>query len=101
MLRSLTALLLLGIFLTIHVTKALHKHPSSLLTQVAGATEKVEASSDCAVCDYHFTKDCCNNVATIELFNETLYQPVVLFYKSPLVSSIGLHYSDRGPPALS
>lgn len=101
-LRLVTAVFLLGIFISIHVAKALHTHSIvSTVSKLADETEKVQASSHCATCDYHFTKDSYSETATITLITPQLYSPVSLFYKSYISSSIGLHYSDRGPPALA
>ncbi len=97
--RLVTAVLLLGIFMSVHIAKALHTHAvTSTISKFTGAGEKVQAASDCATCDYHFTKDSSSQTATIALIPNQYYAPVFLSYKSYLASSIGLHYSDRGPP---
>ena len=101
-LRLATAVVLLGIFVFVHVAKALHTHSIvSSISKLADETEKVQTSSHCATCDYHLTKDTYYETASFELKEAPPYQPVYLFYKSYLFSSVGLHYSDRGPPALA
>jgi len=100
--RLAAALLMLGIFMTIHIAKTFHTHPpASTLSKITGISEKVEVSADCAVCDYHFTKDGHYEPATTTLLTGYHYTPAFLSFKSHIASSIGLHYSDRGPPALA
>ena len=100
--RLATAILLFGIFISVHIVKALHSHAvTSTISKFTGAGEKVQAASDCATCDYHFTKDSSSETALVVLIPNQFYAPVYLSYKSYLASSIGLHYSDRGPPALA
>jgi hypothetical protein len=100
--RLATAVLLLGIFISVHLAKAFHTHAvTSTISKFTGAGEKVQAASDCATCDYHFTKDSSSETATIALVPTLYYASVYLSYKSYLASSIGLLYSDRGPPAIA
>lgn len=101
-LRLITAIFLLGLFMAVHVAKAFHTHTIvSSLSEPVDGKETIQATSHCATCDYHFTKEGLNEVPTFELGVALYYQPVFLFYKSYLFSSIGLHYSDRGPPVLA
>ena len=100
--RLLTAVVLLGIFVSVHVAKAFHTHARvNSISKLAAGTDTVQDSSACATCDYHFTKDSYDESVVWELREIPCYQPVFRFYKSYLASSIGLHYSDRGPPALA
>ena len=100
--RLATAVLLLGIFMAVHVAKAAHSHSIvSTVSKLAAATETVQESNDCATCDYHFTKDSYGETASIAFISTDFYSPVFPFYKSHAFTSIGLHYSDRGPPAIA
>lgn len=99
--RSIAAVMLLGIFISIHVVKAFHTHqPITTSAKSQDAAEHVKASTDCTVCDYHFTKDGFSEIASIESIVNHFYVSTYPFYQSHISSSIGLHYSDRGPPAL-
>jgi hypothetical protein len=99
-LQKLLAFLLLMVFLFIHVAKAVHRHEPT--TTGFSFELKVQKSSDCAICDYHLAKDADLHTATIEPTQNVLsaYCNMVA-YQSRLTSSIGLSYSDRGPPALT
>src|SRR3712207_988116 len=100
--RLVAAVLLLGLFMTVHVAKALHTHTgASTFTKLADGKETIQSSKDCATCDYHFTKDSSSEIISFELVEPTAYQQLFFFYKSYLFASIGLHYSDRGPPAFA
>lgn len=94
------AFLLLMVFLFIHVAKAVHRHEGT--TTGFSFELKVQKSSDCAICDYHLTKDADLHSATIApAQNFCSAGCTIISYQSRLTSSIGLSYSDRGPPALA
>jgi hypothetical protein len=98
-LQKLLAFLLLMVFLFIHVAKAVHRHERAATG--FSFELKVQKSGDCAVCDYHLTKDADLQTANIESAQDVLSASCnIVCYQSRLTSSIGLSYSDRGPPAL-
>ncbi|HYE56199.1 MAG TPA: hypothetical protein VD996_15225 [Chitinophagaceae bacterium] len=98
--RQLIAACLLAVFLFITLIKLFHSH-ETYPASVSASVEQVEKKADCAICDYHFTKDTDHQILS---FYGTAQQPATIFcisYTSRTASSVGLSYSDRGPPALS
>jgi hypothetical protein len=98
--KQLLAGCLLAVFLLITGIKLLHSHHAFDVSDYSACTEKFEKKADCPVCDYHFTKD-----AHFDSLSFTLKKlhPLAIsysFFQSTTTSSIGLSYSDRGPPAL-
>ena len=90
---------LLMAFLFIHVAKAVHRHENTALA--FSFDLKVQKSSDCAICDYHITKDADLPLVSFSSTQHTLpAYYTVNAYQSRLTSSIGLSYTDRGPPAV-
>lgn len=99
--QQLTAGFLLAVLLFISVARLLHSHDTTPPAAFSGQAVQVSASAECAVCDYHFTKDTDHH--EIGLAIETPL-PVTSFnccYQSRTTSSIGLNYADRGPPSLA
>jgi len=97
--RQLIAGCLLLVFSFIIAAKLFHSHETITTTNVSSHIEGVEKSSDCAVCDFHFSKDA-------DAAYQYVFEPVLPFNSTFLVSfqsedasSIGLSYADRGPPA--
>ena len=97
--RTFSALALLLVFLFIHAVKAVHTHDNLSQVKIGKDLLQFDKSSDCAICDYHFTKEA---LASFPEFQTTLLEHTtshpVLFQTEP-TSSIGLSFSDRGPPA--
>jgi len=94
--------MLLVLFLTLHIGKAFHHHTfTDTLDKVSSETHQLKSSSDCSICDYQIAKDSSPAVATIEPL--VIQEPVLhlVSYQSRKIASIGLCYSDRGPPAIS
>lgn len=98
--KQVLALLLLGVFLFIHIGKSMHTHEISVLAEKSFPTEQVSKSNDCPVCDFHFTKDAEHEVKTNELSQPLPVAIQHTAFQSRHTASIGLSYSDRGPPAL-
>jgi hypothetical protein len=98
--KRLTAICMLTLFLFIHSLKLVHSHDHDHPNSLKGNKEMVSKAKHCGVCDYHFSKDAHKQNASFISF-KVLEIPVYLnFYQSESLSSIGLSYSDRGPPSL-
>lgn len=98
--KRLAALFMLLLFLFIHGLKLFHTHDHEYSLDHGAKKELVSKSRHCDICDYHFSKDTIkqNNLFVFVLVQEL---PVYFnFYQSKSIRSIGLSYSDRGPPVL-
>ena len=98
--RSIYAAFGLALFLFVHAGKCLHVHEktvaASLKTEGVVLTEK---GADCSFCDFHFARDSDAPPVIAGLNRSTLYPETFLLFKSRITSSVGLSFSDRGPPA--
>jgi hypothetical protein len=99
--QKLIAACLLAVFLVITVVKLFHSHEALDAVQFSSGIEQVEQSSDCSICDYHFTKDTDYSVVAFVSKSPELISLIQICYESRITSSIGLSYTDRGPPALA
>lgn len=99
--RKIAAGALLAVFLFITVAKFLHSHENARLSASLQKAALVKKNVHCIICDFHLSKD-----------TEAAHQPGALphperpfFYSVYFLpfakSSIGLSYSDRGPPSHS
>lgn len=90
--------MLLSIFLSIHVVKAMHTHTVASATNLSLEEVHVEKMTDCNICDYHLSKEAM--VASFHVHNKRTLpcNNFIPFYKTHTPSSIGLSYADRGPP---
>jgi hypothetical protein len=98
--RCLTALLLLVVFLAVHIGKALHTHNVVIATEkVSTEAKHTIAAPDCSICDYHLAKDSAIDFSIVAV--ATVQEPVlhIMSYQSRHTASIGLSYADRGPPS--
>lgn len=98
--RQLLAACLLAVFLLITAGKLFHTHGAAGPIADASYTGQVAKNSDCPVCDYHFTKDAGHLSDAFAPATPFAFSSRTIAYESRTVSSIGLSYSDRGPPAL-
>lgn len=97
--QQLLAVCLLTVFLFITMIKLVHSHESLSFSKFSSYLEQGEKSTDCSICDFHLAKDAeIPNLGFVpektEISNDS---PV--FYQNRKTSSIGLNYSDRGPPS--
>ncbi|HEX2536512.1 MAG TPA: hypothetical protein VHK69_22370 [Chitinophagaceae bacterium] len=97
--KRLTAMLLVVLFLFIHVGKVLHRHETGARSHAYPAAAQWEKGGDCAVCDYHFTKDADLALSLPPLPAPQYSSTFLIHYQKASVASIGLPYADRGPPA--
>jgi hypothetical protein len=99
--QKLIAACLLAVFLLITGAKLFHSHGALGAANYSLGIEQIEKSSDCSICDYHFTKDA--DFSVIKFAPESIHfiSYIHICYESRITSSIGLSYADRGPPALS
>jgi hypothetical protein len=97
--QKLSAILLVAIFSFTYCIKAFHSHDNDL--QFSGTGHQIEKSNECPVCEFQPVKDSDHAMAEITLLNPKAQCDAFPFYQSNFTSSIGLSYSDRGPPALS
>ena len=91
---------MLAVFLVITVVKLFHSHEALGAVNYSSGIEQVEKSSDCSICDYHFTKDSDYTVVEFATKTPEFISFIQICYESRITSSIGLSYADRGPPAL-
>jgi hypothetical protein len=98
--KQLAALFMLLVFLFIHGLKLFHTHDQEYSQDHKFQKEQVSKVNHCDVCDYHFAKDTLTQNSPI-VFSEAQGLPDYFnFYQSRSIRSIGLGYSDRGPPSL-
>ena len=98
--RKLIAACLLVVFLVITVVKLFHSHEASGAVNYSLDIQQIEKSSECSICDYHFTKDTDYSVVAFAPKSPEFISVTQICYESRITSSIGLSYADRGPPAL-
>jgi hypothetical protein len=91
---------LLAVFLLITGAKLFHTHGS--LNHLADSSYNAYADSnvECPVCDYQFAKDTDHSAPAIMQAKQWAVSEAVTFYTNRTTSSIGLSYTDRGPPAV-
>lgn len=95
------AVFLMAVFVFIHVAKVLHSHENSAIACIESkAIAQVEKWNDCDICDFHFTKDSNHTVASYQLKLTQTFPIQHVLFQSRVSSSVGLSYSDRGPPAV-
>lgn len=83
----------------VFIVKTIHHHDCYKTYLLSENSDQVSSNEDCPICDFHFTKDIeilTTAFSPIENFTVTHF---LSFYQSIKTSSIGLNYSDRGPPA--
>jgi hypothetical protein len=97
--QKLSAILLVAIFSFTYCIKAFHSHDNNL--QFSGIGHQFEKSNECPVCEFQPVKDSEHDIAEIALLNPKAQSAAFSTYQSNFISSIGLSYSDRGPPTLS
>jgi hypothetical protein len=95
------ALLLAAVFLFIHIGKVLHTHENKIPSEAGYKTEQVSKTAECSICDFHLTKDTEQNFAAVIVSKLPIPKQEFLSYQSRTASSIGLTYTDRGPPAVA
>lgn len=97
----LSAFVLLALFLTLHIGKALHHHSSTRLdTKGAAAAHHLTSAADCDICDFEIAK---NGDVVVPVFTSSIQQEPLLHQAHSLrkkMASIGLSFSDRGPPLI-
>lgn len=99
--RQLAALFLIAVFVFIHIVKVFHSHGNLTSHQVSKNTDQVKKSGVCFICDYHFTKDN-DHVNNFHAANPQFQNSAEYIFRLPrTTSSIGLVFSDRGPPFLT
>ncbi len=98
--KQLVSVLMLALFLFIQGLKLDHTHGHDSAENIKGKKELISTDNHCEICDYHFS-------AGFTMQNSQPISCVVQdipcyfnFYQSASINSIGLSYSDRGPPAL-
>jgi hypothetical protein len=99
--KQIIASLLLAVFVSIQITKAVHTHDSTDCSSLFSAKVQVQKSNDCSVCDYHFTKDTFLHTSFLETQPKVYVNRYYNSYQSRVTSSIGLTYTDRGPPVIA
>ena len=93
----LCAIVLFTVFFFVHAARALHTHDLDTIGNCSKSIHQV-GKAHCSICDYHLTKDA--DVFTGNITVDCTPCHVVYFfsYQNRTSSSIGLNYSDRGPP---
>jgi hypothetical protein len=98
--KQVIAFLLAGVFFFLHVGKVLHTHEAGIAAEETSGTSQVSNNADCSICDYHFSKDAGQQTFSIETSQPVFNSVEPSLLQSRIISSIGLNYPDRGPPAL-
>lgn len=98
--KRLAALFMLLLFLFIHGLKLFHTHEHEYPQDPGVKKELVSKSKHCDICDYHFAKDTIKRNNLFVFFKAQDLPVYFNLYQSRSIRSIGLSYSDRGPPVL-
>jgi hypothetical protein len=98
--KEIVSVLLITVILAIHAIKLIHCHEQAKPADLTIQTDKVSTADACLICDYHFAEDAEYIFSFILVVNQPESILYSILYKSQTIASIGLHYSDRGPPAL-
>ncbi|MEO6136020.1 MAG: hypothetical protein ABIP35_12755 [Ginsengibacter sp.] len=97
--KRITASLLIGLFVFIHVVKAYHNHEAVVTHTHSSSNEFMKVKADCDICKYHFVQNgallfCQPIVASPSSLGN------VYFTSSARIStSVGLLSANKGPPS--
>ncbi len=111
--KKLTAILFILLFISIHLIKVLHTHAFSSKQQIAPAAktkmyygkaidqEKIFPVSHCVICEFQFIKDADTSICILDIDHfvhsnikgSSFIVPILLFYYSNSYS--------RGPPVFT
>ena len=95
------AFLLLAVFTTIQSAKVMHSHKATVTTHISYDGDTVDKSTDCAICDYQLAKNAELQTIYFDILKPECLHVAFPLYQYSVITSIGLHFSDRGPPALA
>lgn len=95
------AFLLLAVFTTIQSAKVMHTHAATVTTHVSFDGDTVDKTGDCSICDYQLSKNAALPTIYFDIQKPECYPVSFPLYQYSAITSIGLHFSDRGPPALA
>jgi hypothetical protein len=96
---KITAALLLVLLGSFHAVKVFHRHAGECESKWQAAGEASLQQAHCDVCDFQLAKEAFPQEVALPSTQSSYVLPLqpVLWQAPP--SSIGLSYSDRGPPA--
>jgi len=97
--QQLIAGYLLVVISFITAAKLFHVHETIGKSDLSLNTVQVYKSANCSICDYHFAEVADYHIFSIELPRADYQNNIFFIYKKNQISSTGLSYSDRGPPA--
>lgn len=97
--HRLLAACLLAVFCWITGVKLFHTHHPDRFVLIPGG-EQLEQDPGCVICDYHIAQDADATQALQPALHQCWFQQESALYRGHFTSSIGLAYSDRGPPAI-
>lgn len=99
--KQLIAGLLAAVLLVITGVKFFHSCNEEVEIEVGSNVEQISKNAHCAICDFHFAQDVDLTIAPPST-DSPLFSSNITYacQASNFQSSIGLSFSDRGPPAL-
>jgi hypothetical protein len=98
--KQIAALFLLGLFLLIQGAKLLHTHEHDPFHDRKDKRELVSKTKHCDICDYHFAAAAITDASDAHSCAAFGLPSFFNFYNSVSITSTGLSYTDRGPPAV-
>jgi hypothetical protein len=96
--KRLATIGLMGLFLFVHFLKLSHHHTGSEQDSGCVTSQDIIKAAACGVCDYHFTKDSECTLPVALPAPRVPFKGYTFSFTSQIPSSIGLLFSDRGPP---
>ena len=112
-LRRLTAAILAGIWILLHLVKVLHHHhvPATVnpsYSHSANAVHELDlvgqsaasGITDCSICDFHLAKNADHTIAEYNVQHPSLIDTFFPGYYSSLLSAYSRSLNSRGPPAV-
>ncbi|WP_207515278.1 hypothetical protein [Longitalea luteola] len=99
--KQFIAGLLAALLLMVTGVKFFHTCSEEDEVKIASQLDKLSNHTECAICEFHFTQDV-DLTITAPSIDPISFSIHKAFTYSPnnFTSSIGLSFSDRGPPAL-
>jgi hypothetical protein len=99
--KRLAAGLLVALVFTVTVVKFFHTCDEHVYFADENGMEQISDNVKCAICEFHLTNDVVMNME-LPSIDAPVFHSNIIFpsYSRFFQSSIGLSFSDRGPPSL-
>jgi hypothetical protein len=99
--KRITAGLLVALVFTVTVVKFFHSCDEHAYFADENGMEQVSDNVKCAICEFHLTNDVVINMEVPSIDAPVFHSNIIFAsYSRFFPSSVGLSFSDRGPPSL-